>query len=310
MTPTVRHPSASPGRKAAAGAKKGGMPSLRVRLTILLVLVAATTGGYGLWRSLRPRILRQDEYRVTPERVVITPLPDWIRTDLKTEVLREAGMEQSQSLLDPLLTQRIARAFELHPWVAQVKRVSKRHPARVEVELVYRRPVCMVEVPGGLYPVDAEGVLLPTADFSPIEARHYPRLGGVTSAPLGGVGSPWGDPRVQDGARIAEVLADIWNELKLAQIVPHGSGENTPSLSEPLYDLVTRGGNRIVWGHPPGQAVGNEAGTEAKIAWLRKLVSDHGSLDSAIGSGGVDLRDTPGTGQAKRADERGASAIR
>ena len=38
------------------------------------------------------------------------------------------------SILDDDLTGRIAAAFALHPWVAKVVRVTKHHPAGVDVE--------------------------------------------------------------------------------------------------------------------------------------------------------------------------------
>ena len=151
----------------------------------------------------------------------MTPLPPWIHTDLKAEVLRDASLDGPLSLLDKELTVRVAHAFALHPWVAKVQRVSKRSPAGVQVDLDYRRPVAMVEVPGpALLPVDGEGVLLPTADFSPQDARQYPRIAEIKTSPLGPVGTRWGDTHVTGGARIAAALLDDWQALKLHQVVP------------------------------------------------------------------------------------------
>lgn len=86
----------------------------------------------------------------------------------------------------------------------------------------------MVEVTRGLLPIDSEGVLLPSEDFSPKEAEAYPRLGGIKSIPVGPVGTKWGDPRVDDNAQIAAVLIGDWARLKLYRIVaspaPVGGG--------------------------------------------------------------------------------------
>ena len=103
----------------------------------------------------------------------------------------------------------------------------KRHPkssnpASVKVDLAYRKPVCMVVVPGGLLPVDAEGILLPRGegDFSPIEATRYPRLEGVDHMPTGPVGSRWTDAKVIGGAEIAAAIGPAWEAFGLHRIVP------------------------------------------------------------------------------------------
>ena len=105
-------------------------------------------------------------------------------------------------VLDDNLPERVAHAFSLHPWVAKVGLVRRLSPARLEVELVYRRPVCMVEVREGPLPVDGQGVLLPSDDFSPVEKEHYPRLTGIDTMPMGPVGQRWGDGRVVGGAEL------------------------------------------------------------------------------------------------------------
>ena len=123
-------------------------------------------------------------YTVTREKVTITKQPPWIHADIRAEVFRDASLDGLQSNLDDSLAERIARAFRLHPWVADAK-ARKRPPAQVEVDLVYRRPVCMVDQPGGATPVDVEGTVLPSEGFSPIEKKSYPRLSGVDTGPSG-----------------------------------------------------------------------------------------------------------------------------
>ena len=157
-------------------------------LLMLLVLAGLFVGGaIATWRWLGPRILGSPEYRVTAERIEITPPPEWIHSDIRAEVFRDPTLDGPLSIMDDDLAERIYRAFARHPWVAKVIRVNKQ---KLKVELVYRRPVCMVEVPGGLLPVDGEGILLPPGDFSPSEAAGYPRLTGVERGPTGGAGKP------------------------------------------------------------------------------------------------------------------------
>ena len=47
---------------------------------------------------------------------------------------------------------------------------------------------------------DADGVVLPSGDFTAESAAAYPRISGVESSPQGPEGSPWGDPVVEEAA--------------------------------------------------------------------------------------------------------------
>ena len=265
--------------------------STRRRIQLAVLTLAAFGLSWAVaWYVVRDRVQQSDEYLLTADRVDLTPLPPWIHSDIKTEVLGSASLDGPLSILDPQLAQRLHDAFPLHPWVDRVIRVSKQYPARVKVELVYRRPVCMVEVPGGLFAVDAASVLLPSGDFSPNEASRYPRLAGVPTIPLGQVGTPWGDPRVAGGSQLAALLLEGWNQLRLARIVPspHPLDEAGEVFS---YELQTLHGTTIIWGRPPGVEPASEPTPDAKLAQLKQLAVQHGSLDSA---GPVDLR-SPGT---------------
>lgn len=261
----------------------------RIQLAVLTLATFGLSWAVA-WYVVRDRVKQSDEYLLTADRVELSPLPPWIHSDIKTEVLGSASLDGPLSILDPQLTQRLHDAFPLHPWVESVVRVSKQYPARVKVELVYRRPVCMVEVPGGLYAVDAASVLLPSGDFSPNEASRYPRLSGVNTIPIGQVGTPWGDPRVLGGSRLAAALIETWNQLRLARIVPspHPLDEAGEVFS---YELQTLQGTSIIWGRPPGVDPAGEPTPETKLNQLKQLAFQHGSLDSA---GPVDLR-APGT---------------
>lgn len=245
-----------------------------------------------VWLKVRGPVLSSSDYLVGPQQVRITPLPEWIHSDICAEVFQNTSLEEQLSLMDEELTERIANAFSLHPWVAKVRRVSKHHPARVEVELLYRRPVCMVQVSGKLFPVDAQGVLLPGGDFSPVEAGRYPRLVGIQAVPVGILGEGWGDRRVVGGAEIAEALLPAWDELKLARIElsrPPAGGVS----KRHTYWLVTRGGTRIFWGPPPGSSKQGDLSVADKLARLRNYVATHGTLEGRGGPQRLDVHNLP-----------------
>jgi hypothetical protein len=268
-------------------------PGRPVTITVLLAVVFLA-GWCWVWygAGVREYVFSSGEYVVGPQEVIITPLPDWIHSDIRSEVFRNASLDGPLSIMDDDLAERIRNAFSLHPWIGKVHNVTKHHPARVEVELVYRRPICMVEIRGDLLPVDIQGVLLPRGDFSPIEAGRYPRLVGIKTVPAGTVGESWGDPRVVGGVEIAAALGDAWDELKLSQIVPSGP-LNTGIAESPTYTLVTCGGKQIPWGRPPSAEALGELPAAAKVARLKEYAAEHGTLDYRGGSPELDFHRLP-----------------
>jgi hypothetical protein len=231
------------------------------------------------------------------------------------DVVRSLSLDAPLSILDDKLTERIYDGFSAHPWVAEVKQVSKHHPARVRVDLVYRRPVCMVELPpattpgsvataGTLLPVDIRGVLLPDADFPLDQRRQYPRVAGILTAPLGPPGVKWGDARVSGAAQVASVLVEVWSEFSLERIVPSRYPEKAPKGDEYSFELFTTGGTRILWGHSPSTSFAGEVPALEKVARLREKYKSHNKLD------GVELLDLTGYFQAKVISGRERTATR
>jgi cell division septal protein FtsQ len=147
----------------------------------LLFLLGLGFGAHSLWQRGAPTVARHRQYQITAEGIHITPPPPWIRTDLKSQVLRDAGLT-TLSVLDDwdTLSRRIKDAFEFHPWVASVERISKRLPAALEIELKYRRPVAAVESGDSsgvsFLPVDEHAVRLPEGDLTDAERRYLPPL--------------------------------------------------------------------------------------------------------------------------------------
>ena len=102
----------------------------------------------------------------------------------------------------------------------------------------------MVEVSGGLLPVDGDGVLLPSDDFSPAEARKYPRLAEVKTVPIGPQGHSLGRcPRDRRSAKLAALLTTDWQAFKLARIVPTVPPAGVRSNDDISYELISQGGS-------------------------------------------------------------------
>ncbi len=277
----------SASRWAEAAAYLQG-PGRAVTLTVILVVAFLGVWGF-VWDRVGGYVLSSDDYVVTADRVeVVTPRPDWIRTDVPAEVIRNASLDGPLSIMDDELAKRIADAFASHPWVAKVLYVRKCHPARVEVALQYRRPICMVELRGELLPIDAQGVLLPRGDFSPVEIARYPTLANVRTTPIGTVGESWGDARVSGGAEVLATLAEAWDEFDFVRIVP--SDPLSPNYEgECSYTLVTRGGTSVFWGRAPSTNAPGELLAEEKIVRLKQYVALHGTLEGRDGPQRLDV---------------------
>ena len=122
----------------------GVPPGALVGLLFFVLVVTAVVYG---WRPWGRTVVARPIYRLAAESIQVTPPPPWIKTDVRGEVVRDGALTDL-TIFDKDATLRVYQAFELHPWIAQVKRVSKQPPAQLLVDVQYRRPVAWVEVPG------------------------------------------------------------------------------------------------------------------------------------------------------------------
>jgi hypothetical protein len=252
------------------------------------VVLAAIVGLIVGWNRWGAPHTRGPDYVVTPDKIQVTPQPQWIHADVKAEVVRAANLSQLD-LRDRDLVEQVSQAFALHAWIAKVVRVEKRFPAAVAVTVEYRRPVAAVEItPSGkreLLFVDGEGVLLPSLDFAANQAADYLRIGGIHSTPASVYGSPWGDDAVAGAARIAAAWGDRFGQAGLYRILPTESASGQLS-----FELRTPGDTRILWGAAPGRESSSELVAEQKIAALLEYIADKGPLDREGGERLLDLQ--------------------
>jgi hypothetical protein len=177
--------------------------------------------------------------------------------------------------------------------VASVERISKRLPAALEIELKYRRPVAAVESGDSsgvsFLPVDEHAVRLPEGDLTDAERRYLPRITGVAGRPL--VGDTWNDPRVVGGAKLAAALGDVWQQLRLVEIISALSSAATNDSQTYTYNIITSGGTRVVWGAAPGnESATGEAAFDQKRKRLLDYAAQHGQLESIHGPEEIDVR--------------------
>ncbi len=265
----------------------------RARVLVALGVIACLGWGLqGVWQRFAPQISQHESYLLTDARITISTLPEWITGDVRGQVVRNTGLDGRLSVLDPAFAQVVEDAFTLHPWVESVDQITKRYPAGVHVELTYRRPVAVVELVSQqvvqLVPIDRRGVHLPSADVPDIRKRYLPRIGGVVERPP--VGQPWTDERVLGAAELAEQLAPVWETLHLVDILPSARAEIREEHRYFVFDLITSGGTKIIWGAAPSAAPPSEDNFAAKVDRLRSCIKQYGPLDSVRGPAEVDVR--------------------
>jgi len=239
----------------------------RSLLGTAVVLLFFIGGGRLLWQNFSPQISRDADSLLVPEHIDVQGVPDWVPDQLKWQALRNASLDMPLPLDDPGLERRLARAFDMHPWVERVERVETRHPAAATVVVRCRVPVAMVRVEGGLLAIDAEATVLPSADFTPEAAAEYPLVDGVETSPRGPEGAVWGDPMVAEAASLTSAIGPEWRALGLLECrpIPAATGQGT------WWELLGKDDLRIVFGSAPGRSAPDEPLAAEKISRLRRL---------------------------------------
>ncbi len=289
--------------------------SRRVRIrprvwACLAMLVGVEVGAHFLWQRTAPAVAHQPQYLLSADRIQINNPPGWIRSDIKTQVLDGSGLAGNISVLDDweALAKRVKEAFEMHPWVASVERIERKLPSALEIELKYRRPIAAVESSdrtGVLFlPIDEHAIRLPEGDLTETERRYLPRVSGITGRPR--VGDVWDDPRVIGGARLAQQLEDVWQKLRLVEILATIPPAMPDGKSSCTFEIVTFGGTRIIWGASPGQEpISGDSPFTLKRQRLLDYATQYGKLESIDGPEVLDVRGdlkvTPRTARHKKA---------
>lgn len=285
-------PSADKSKAPVAGSRHPLARRQALVITVLGVVAILMIGGAVAWRRFGPLVAGRERYLLAVDGITISEPPEWIVGDVRRQVIASAGLAGRLSVLDPDFLTKIESAFKLHPWIDSVTRVEKKYPPAVFVEVIYRRPVAVIEAPFGeskqLLPVDAQGVHLPAVDVPEIRLSYLPRVTGIVGQPA--PGQRWDDPRVAGAVELAVQLARDWESLNLKDIVPSARPEVQGDRQYFVYDLVTRGGTRIVWGAAPRDGVPGEAEFAVKLGRLKECVAQYAMLDWTDWPAIVDIR--------------------
>jgi hypothetical protein len=229
-------------------------------------------GGYAAWHRWGSEHVASKYSGIDPTLIRVTESPPWVRSNVVKAVYRDTALE-GLSILDRQATAKIASAFSMHPWVRNVVSVRKLPGGAIDVRVEYRSPVAMVHVfkPNDrdsrsyFFPVDGDGVLLPTTEFAQAETRNfiYIEVPGVYST--NAVGTRFGDHRVEAAAALAKILAPFREEVQIRSIGVHGDPRQ---VDVPQLELTTHDGSRLFWGSPPGAEQLGERPAQMKLRAL------------------------------------------
>lgn len=265
---------------------------LRQSGLVTLVVVCGLLGGtaWFLWQQVHRTVATRGDNQLALNEIELPAKPVWIRADVRAEALRDASLDPPLSLLDASLPERLAKAYQLHPWVSRVEGVQLTYPAHANIKLQYRRPVAMVDVNNGLLPIDAAGALLPTRDFeNHPDMLKYPRLKVSVGSPTAPAGTVWENPIILGGVQIITALEPLWNQAEFQHLRWVEDLANVGSITR-HYVLETKSGGTLIWGQAPGREHVGELPLADKLAALKRWCEQPGGLSGVVKQNTIDLR--------------------
>lgn len=258
----------------------------------LLVIAVFVTASIYAYKKFALEIAGRSDQQVSIENVLLIPeQPEWIHSPLRDQIV---GQYQLDKILldDSELVEQFAAAFELDSHIEDVVRVEKTVNG-IEVEVVYRTPVAMVEVKVDdqryVYPVDRSAVVMQTSDFKEDDLADFLRLVSDYSKPKGNSGTPWGDPVIAGGAKIAGELSKIsWQSMGLYRI--YSLADNDGSNRQFYINLKDDENVRVLWGSSPDEEAADEASVAEKVKNLQAFFRENRTLSISTEPAELDLR--------------------
>ncbi len=263
-----------------ASKMKGGVLALGIQGGIVVALIVAAAIGL---RVARHEAALKPQFLVYPAQLR-AQAPPWCAADLQQVTFPR----ECYSIYDSRLVPDVAEAYGASPWVKAVRRVEKRFPNQLDLELDLREPAAFVRLPDATWAIDADGVRLPLAyEKWDHEQRPLPLIFGVKTTPPD-PGRRWQDPGTTAALSVLQALASEPTLLRQVHFldVSNLEGVIDPQRSEVL--MFTRRRVRVAWGRPPNTTKFGEPSVPCKLARLRRYLSRPQALSD--GASSIDLR--------------------
>lgn len=241
--------------------------------------------GYFGWLNYGAHNLDMAYYGLKKENIHITKQPAWLKHTRVLDDVFEVRALSRLSLMDVKTPETLVRVFDAHPAIHKTHRVEKM-AGGVLVTVEYRMPVAMVQIPvvdstgqtkDGFLPVDKDSVLLASSNFSDSDVRQFIRIIASGDSPFtsGNEGHPFGDPRIEEAARLCSILAPLRESHKIKCVYVYSS--RVPGKPKWILEIETAEPERhFKWGScplPANEGVG-EPSTAVKLERFKAAVSD------------------------------------
>ena len=240
-----------------------------VPLTVLVVLYAGIS--FLLWRPLNSEAggYESAAQKLIQERALYVAYaanarPQWIPvSEYRQIAIDAAALAKNHSVFEAGLSRKLAATFERNSWVEKVREVRLRFPARMELELDFRKPCAKLDR-GTI--VDRQGFGLNLAASS-LAARELPELIGVAKqnpAP----GHKTGDKAVIEALDLLSVVRDA-----LAK-APGNLRVTSVEFKDSMWRIGTEKGPVIMWGAFTDDPPIDEPRTHEKADLLRRRLCE------------------------------------
>ncbi len=262
----------------------------------LCIGMVTASGALMVWLPASlPNLDERPEYQYSLSETQFDLPEKWVPSNILQQVIEASKLPATVSILDPKLCENLAESWKSNPWVKQVNSVQITPDRQVKVDVEFRQPLAFVQVPRGLYPIDTQGVLLPPADFQLDDTSKLPHIKGILTQPAGRTGEPWGDPAVEAAAKLLTLLTtpqqsdSYWNRFGFRVLVATSPSPERTRLDQLVFEIETKGGNRVLWGKAPGLDQ-LEPTASVKLARLQDYVTRFGGLDANPTPQKIDIR--------------------
>lgn len=193
--------------------------------------------------------------------VLQKPRPAWIMPKEYEQIAALGLFAQNRSVFDSGLSRAIAERYESSPWVARVTELRLRYPARLELDIEWRKPAARVE--NAPMVLDEKGYVL-----NMTSAPEVPLIAGMTVNRTE-IGRQVREPELNEGLQLIGTMRDALNtspgQLKASCIFREPAG---------TWRVITDRGPTIYWGVYSDEPPMDEPRTREKVDLLRRRLSE------------------------------------
>lgn len=218
-------------------------------------------------------LIQQPDYMISVQKRTSVQFPSWVDDRVKQQIYSRFDRRKI-STLDPNSIQYMKNVYEQSPWIRRVRKIQKKYPNTIKVQLEFRRPMAAVRGNDRFwYLVDRKGVRLP-GKYRRVPDRFgwVYRMEGFRDTPPE-TGEKWENSRVLAMSRLIQKMYrfGLHNRLDIrAMRLVSTDAKWKQGLGKVI--LVTEENVQVSWGHPPGRTGPTEPGFRKKMANLNRVL--------------------------------------